>query len=256
VEKNKDKFFEIKDYEVFGISAERKALLQELHQSTAFKLLVHGGSFLSGVAEQTLSWLQPETTENRILHNPTEKLHQRFRQIFSRGQALLGDLKDKILDDYLQEMPWQEGLIDDHFRYFAFFLRTRFPSHQNWQEVFICEWCRWSRSYLDLPWSEKPEKTRAQGFELNPSLQFYRLGTEAAGFLETEAGLYACFYQAEARKTRDHKVQKEQARALDLLEEEMGFSREKILQVLTEDLKSAEIAEATLHSLQTLGVLR
>jgi hypothetical protein len=166
------------------------------------------------------------------------------------------DLKDKILDDYLQEMPWQEGLIDDHFRYFAFFLRTRFPSHQNWQEVFICEWCRWSRSYLDLPWSEKPEKTRAQGFELNPSLQFYRLGTEAAGFLETEAGLYACFYQAEARKTRDHKVQKEQARALDLLEEEMGFSREKILQVLTEDLKSAEIAEATLHSLQTLGVLR
>lgn len=257
MDKPKDPFFEVKDYEVFGVGAERKIHLKELHKSHPFRLIRHGGNFLPGVPEQTLTWLKPEETQEKFLpySDPffTKQLHQRFQEIFPRGQALLADLQIKILDDYLQEMPWQEGLIDDHFRYFAFFLRTRFPSHQSWQEVFICEWSRWSRRYLDLPWSEKAS---AQGFELNPSLQFYRLGAEAADFLKMDTGLYACFFNTLENKMQEHRVRKDQARALDLLEEEMGFSRNKIIQVLTEDLKSSEAAQTTLQSLEVLGILR
>ena len=246
-------FFEVKDYEVFGVGAERKVAIQERHQRQPLKLLRHGRDFLDGIPEHSLAWLQPEIIEEKILHDPKEELRLRFREIFPGGQTLLGDLGTKIVDDYLSEMPWQEGLIDDHFRYFAFFLRTRFPTHQNWQEVFICEWTRWSRRYLDLPWSSRSD---TKYFELNPSLQFYRLGAEAAAFVGSVAGLYACFYSEREKKMRECSVQKSQARALDLLEEEMGFSREKVLQVLTEDLGSTDEAQATLQSLVDLGILR
>lgn len=252
MDESKDVFLEVHDYEIFGVGAERKEHWIQLHQTSPLRLLRHNWSFLPGIPEETLAWLKPEKTETRSFQMTPQLFSTRFHQIFPVGQSLLGDLQAKILSDYSMEMPWVEGLIDDHFRYFAFFLKGHFPQHQDWQEIFVCEWTRWSRRYQDLPWAATENPSR---YELNPSLQFYRLGPEAAAVLGVGAGMHACFYDDRKRKMQEHLVQRDQARALDLLEEDMGFSREKILALLTEEL-GAEQAAAVLRELRDLRILR
>lgn len=244
-------FNTVQDFEVFGVGARRRFDLQ--NSSEPIELIRHPWTFLPGIEEETLSWLKPAKVTQASMPLVADLLLHKFDQIFLKGAALLGDLKPKILADYLREMPWQEGLLDDHFRYFAMFLKRRFPQNPNWSEVFQCEWVRSSRLYESH--GELSDASGAQ-FELSPSFQIYSLAEQASTALAMEPGLYACSYDNEKQRLSEIKLNPVEARLIDWIENDSGFSRERVQSMMMDEGFSQQKIQSAIERLQQAQIIR
>jgi hypothetical protein len=224
------KTLELNDYEVLGVGALRKKQLLEQKDRFEVVLKNNGRRFLPGIYEYTLDWLKPDRVVESFDLNPAKELEKTFFRIFPQGSELLGDSARKLLEDYLQEMPWEEGLIDDHFRYFPFFVRTRLPQHTLWMEVFLWEWIQHSLTYMDFG----DEEAELNVLRANPSLITLQI-IEATAVLKKDRGLYAYVCSAVQNRVVERQLTVLEAAILDLLSEDRKFSKEQIVSVLNEE---------------------
>lgn len=244
-------FYTVQDFEIFGAGARRR--FEVSNTPLPLRLVRHPWSFLPGVEEETLRWLNPAETVTEPMPLVEPLLFKKFGQVFSRGPRVLNDLQNKILKDYLEEVPWQEGLLDDHFRYFALFLKRRFPQQESWSELFQAEWIRWSRLYEDHAW---PSTFNSEHYELAPSFQIYPVGEKTASILEKEPGLYACVYDQNIHQLIELRLSPVQARFVDWIENDAGFSKNKLREMMEQEGFSAQSIRQAESELTLASVIR
>lgn len=239
------KSFELNDYEVLGVGAKLRQDLMRQHSSVTYILKRHHHDFLPLVLEQTLTWLRPEQIEQKGSFDKATVLKEHFRKIFPVAISHFGDSALKVFEDYLQEMPWEEGLVMDHFRYFPEFIRRRFSS-SFYYELFQWEWIQSYLSYVDLG----PFKSSESGIvKVNPSLLVMSL-SEAQDVLNRPQGLFAFVYSSQSETVVEKCLSELEAEILDMLAEDRKFSRPQLIEMLQVE-KQRETAEivATLESM-------
>lgn len=237
--------WQINDYEIFGAGAQRKQLWAERARHQAIRpieLVRHSWSFLPGVEEETLSWLHPDRTLRKSAPPPLA-VKQASQVIFPKGHLALGDLAAKIFSDYEKEMPWQDGLLDDHFRYFSAYLKPRFALAS---EVCQWEWIQHALSYQDLTGLSKA-RSAVPVLRTSPSLQVMEVKL-ASEILGRPPGLYAFVYGPRDNRVHERQLSALDAEILDLIEEDRETPTTQLLQLISG-------GEAALETLQEQEIL-
>lgn len=227
--------FKIEDYEIFGTGAQRKKYWQDLSKNGPIILLRHDWTFLRGIEEHTLEWLKPQRIQHSVMPAKKALLEKKAHEIFPLTLGRLQEMQSKILDDYERELPWQEGLLDDHFRYFSVFLKKRFPLEA---ELSQWEWVRHFLSYQDFS-TLAPSKSLLPVLRPNPSLQIIEADL-VAPILGIEPGLYALAYQSQKNSIVETQLSIRDAEILDLLEDDRETTLEQIELSLSESGKTRE----------------
>ncbi len=224
---------ELNDYDVLGIGAEARQKLLSLPADYA--LLRHDHAFLPGVLESTLIWLKPLSVRTSSDFLKDKILRSCFEQIFKVAIQQFGESIHKLLKDYLTEMPWQEGLVRDHFRYFPEFVRRRF-SDGLYYEIFQWEWIHAYLSYVDLGDFSKSEPGI---IKVSPSLMTMAIAAPAGAVLSREPGLYAYVYSVCQNRVVEKHLNLHEVQILDLLSEDRKYSRVQLIEMFQEEISIA-----------------
>jgi hypothetical protein len=202
---------------------------------------------------RTLTWLRPsEVLPLKIDFQKEQK--KLFSVLFSKTAHLLGDMATRICDLYLAEMPTRGWLLQDHWRYFTGFLRQQWPDKEDLLQVSYWEWVE---AWLDIQnlsgYREEPNL-----ISINPSFQPLRLDPEAATLLNLPPGLYGCVFNQRRKQKYRGVLTPAEALLIDLLAEELKFSRAQLLDLASLEMKTInrEDWENVFLSLQDRDILR
>ncbi len=221
------------DYEVVGLGAKRRQDLIASQISSQYVLKKHAISFMPGLWEETLDWLRPVEVIAGGDFDQKAALLKVFKPIFRQAEKKLGTSEFASLhQDYLQEMPWREGLIFDHYRYFAFFLQQRFPQRLDLIQATSWDWTQFWLQYADFPFGKK--SSRQQYLQINPGLVTLRM-IQGASLVGIEQGLYAFCYQRHRNDVFWRTLTSIEAEILDELAEDRFFNREQLIETLLLD---------------------
>lgn len=223
----------IRDIDIVGVGALRRHQVEELQKKNRNLILqtyedlipesVH--SIYSAEILRTLSWLRPLKTEKGPRFDFTQEQKNIFQRLFPRTYEALGISADRLLEQYLQDMEWSSWLLQDHWRYFAGFLRTKFSDNKPLLEVAHWEWVQ---AWIEIQPFESLTREK-DVISLNPSLQIVSLATDNI-VLGRDQGLYAFVYDEQKATVQEKKLDLYEAQILDLLQEDRKYSLEQLLQ--------------------------
>jgi hypothetical protein len=229
------KQIELNDFEVLGVGASaRRTLLMQVTDSQ-YVLICHDHQFLQGVLESTLQWLQPKEVLQSSDFDKLKILHDCFSQMFKVSISYFGESVKNVFKDYLQEFPWEEGLVRDHFRYFPEFVRRRF-SEMLYYELFQWEWIQSYLSYADLGGFSKKEPDI---LKVSPTLMITSIGLQSEKILRQNPGLYACVYSVRRDAVVSKLLTSREVEILDMLSEDRKYRRVQLVETNREDLSNA-----------------
>lgn len=230
-----DEVLILRDLEVAGVGALRRAQLEKIRQNKKLILWTYEGLIpedVRGIYQEellrSLHWLRPFKTEN----GPALDLHQEhlrmFAALFPLSKKYLGVTADKMAEDYLQEMTWSSWLLQDHWRYFAGFLRQKFPLNKELQE--LVQW-EWVHAWLETQAFQASGLGDLGQAVVNPSLQYINL-SHAHALLGRVPGLYAFVFSEQQEKIIEKSLDMYEAELLDLLMEDRKFKPVQLTEML------------------------
>lgn len=221
------KRIELNDFDILGVGAVDRQQIQQSSGQHSYILLRHNLDFLPGILESTLAWLQPDEIIEVRAFSKERVCEETFRKLFSFSLQYFGEAR-KVYRDYMLEMPWNEGLVRDHFRYFPEFIRRRFSAGL-YYELFLWEWTRAYLSYVDLGDFSKSEP---QNLKVNISLMVCALTDQTAAVLKRDPGLYAHVYSVRLGRVTEKHLTIIEAEILDLLSEDRKYSETQLFEML------------------------
>lgn len=226
----------LRDLEVAGVGAVRRAQLEKIRQSKKLILWTYEELIPEDVRLiyqeellRSLHWLRPFKTEK----GPALDLHQEhlrvFAMLFPLSKKFLGISADKMAEEYLQEMSWSSWLLQDHWRYFAGFLRQKFPQNKELQE--LVQW-EWVQAWLETQAFQSTGLGDPGQMVVNPSLQYINI-EHAEQTLNRTSGVYAFVFEERTERIIEKKLSVYDAEVLDLLMEDRKFNRTQLVEMLT-----------------------
>lgn len=225
----------LRDLEVAGVGAVRRAQLEKIRQSKKLILWTHEDLIPDDVRSiyqeellRSLHWLRPFKTER----GPSLDLHQEhlrvFAQLFPLSKKFLGISAEKMAEEYLQEMTWSSWLLQDHWRYFAGFLRQKFPQNKELQE--LVQW-EWVQAWLETQAFESTGLGDPGQVVVNPSLQYINI-EHADKTLNRTSGVYAFVFDEAKQQIIEKNLSMQDAEILDLLMEDRKFNSTQLVEML------------------------
>jgi hypothetical protein len=225
----------LRDLEVAGVGALRRAQLEKIRQSKKLILWTYEGLIPADVKGiyleellRSLHWLRP--FKNEV--GPPLDLHQEhlrmFAALFPMSKKYLGVTAEKMVEDYLQEMTWSSWLLQDHWRYFAGFLRQKFPLNKELQE--LVQW-EWVHAWLETQAFQSSGLGDLGQAVVNPSLQYINL-SHAHHLLGRIPGLFAFVFSEPQEKIVEKTLDMYEAELLDLLMEDRKFNPSQVIEML------------------------
>lgn len=222
----------LRDIDVVGVGSLRRHQIEELQKTKKFILhtyeriipdSVHG--IYSAEILRTLQWLRPVQTMPGPEFNFFEEQKKTFAHLFPRTLNTLGLAAGRMMEVYLQEMEWSSWLLQDHWRYFVGFLRSKFPENKVLLE--LAHW-EWGRAWIEV----QPFEGHNLGgsVQVNPSLQIINLST-ANPILSRDEGVYAFVYDEEAATVVEKRLDVYEAQILDLLHEDRKFTKQQLIEM-------------------------
>ena len=209
---------QLKDYQVLGVGALRRAEFEKLSEVVTLILhpqLVSGPRRVTyeGILQQTLQWLRPkEILEEKSLTNPQEyifsALREEFTHVFPQTSVYLQGKSSALIKKYLSEFPWQGPLLSEHFRYFPFFLKGQVGD----PALCLLSQKEWILSYLSFADFGLQQRDLGQ-IVINPSLQTLALNP----------GLRLFYYDEARNEIGEHEADILDAALLDLLLEDRKY---------------------------------
>jgi hypothetical protein len=227
----------LRDLEVAGVGALRRAQLEKIRQTKKLILWTYEELIpedVRGIYQEellrSLHWLRPFKTES----GPTLDLHQEhlrmFAALFPLTKKYLALTAEKMAEEYLQEMSWSSWLLQDHWRYFAGFLRQKFPTNKELQE--LVQW-EWVHAWLETQAFQLSGLGDLGQAVVNPSLQYVSLA-HAHALLGRTPGLYAFVYSERQEKIIEKTLDVYEAELLDLLMEDRKFNPQQVIEMLAQ----------------------
>ncbi|MNK82253.1 hypothetical protein D3C87_1020190 [compost metagenome] len=225
----------LRDLEVAGVGALRRVQLEKIRNSKKLILWTYEELIpedVRGIYQEellrSLHWLRPFKTES----GPAFDLHQEhlrmFAALFPMTKKYLGLTAEKMAEEYLQEMTWSSWLLQDHWRYFAGFLRQKFPTNKEVQE--LVQW-EWVHAWLETQAFQASGLGDLGQAVVNPSLQYISL-SHAHALLGRTPGLYAFVFSEQSEKIIEKTLDVYEAELLDLLMEDRKFNPAQITEML------------------------
>jgi len=246
-----ENFRQLKDYEVLGIGALRRAEVESAPEK--IKLLLHPDLVPSSRREiyqqlltDTCQWLQPSAITEEKIFAPAEDfvyhlLLAEFKKIFPRTVVRLGEGVEILLRNYLAEFPWQGPLLTDHLRYVPLFLRQQFQD-PGLNSLALKEWL-WS--YLQFADFGRVA-TEAGRVTVNPSLQTLHTEIEVAE-VDLSPGLYIYYYEETGRRVHEYRLDLVDAAVVETLQEDRKYTLDQLVEhLLLMDL-ATKPSQATLR---------
>lgn len=224
----------LRDVDVVGVGALRRHQIEGIQRTRALILETHENSIPNSVfaiyqAEllRTLQWLRPLKIVHDSRFDFLSEQRDLFSRIFPKTEKALGIMAAKMRDLYLAEVEWASWLLQDHWRYFAGFLRQRFP--ENTGLLHLVHW-EWVQAWLEIqPFVfSTPEPGTVL---LNPSLQIVSL-TEKVSELNRDKGLYAFVYSDKKATVVERSLDVFDAQFLDLLQEDRKYTSSQLIQMV------------------------
>jgi hypothetical protein len=230
-----DEVLILRDLEVAGVGAVRRAQLEKIRHTKKLILWTYEELIPQDVRAiyqeellRSLHWLRPFKTEN----GPALDLHQEhlrmFAALFPMTRKYLALTAEKMAEEYLQEMTWSSWLLQDHWRYFAGFLRQKFPANKELQE--LAQW-EWVQAWLETQAFQSSGLGDLGQVVVNPSLQYISL-SNAHTLLSRTPGLYAFVFSEQKEKIIEKALDVYEAELLDLLMEDRKFNPTQVTQML------------------------
>lgn len=232
-----DEVLILRDLEVAGVGAVRRAQLEKIRQTKKLILWTYEDLIpedVRGIYQEeilrSLHWLRPFKTES----GPTLDLHQEhmrmFAALFPMTKKYLALTAEKMAEEYLHEMSWSSWLLQDHWRYFAGFLRQKFPANKELQE--LAQW-EWVQAWLETQAFQSSGLGDLGQAVVNPSLQYVSL-SNAHALLRRVPGLYAFVFSEQSEAIVEKKLDVYEAELLDLLMEDRKFNPAQIIDMLAQ----------------------
>lgn len=227
----------LRDLEVAGVGAVRRAQLEKIRQTKKLILWTYEELIpedVRGIYQEeilrSLHWLRPFKTES----GPALDLHQEhmrmFAALFPITKKYLALTAEKMAEEYLQEMSWSSWLLQDHWRYFAGFLRQKFPANKELQE--LAQW-EWVHAWLETQAFQSSGLGDLGQAVVNPSLQYISLSS-AHALLGRTPGLYAFVFSEQSESIIEKNLDVYEAELLDLLLEDRKFNPLQIIEMLAQ----------------------
>ncbi|MFM6927066.1 MAG: hypothetical protein ACKOX6_01305 [Bdellovibrio sp.] len=222
----------IRDIDVVGVGALRRAQLESLQNKKEIILQTHG-SFIPPVVRaiydeellRTLQWLRPLKEQSVREFDFLKEQQDLFEKMFPRTKTLLGLAAGKVRSEYLQEMEWSSWLLQDHWRYLSGFIRQKFPDNIELKELVHWEWVQ---AWLEIQPFVSVYEDEGGTVVLNPSLQVVRLSKDHS-VLGKARGLYAFVYDPMKTQITERQLDIHEAAFLDLLGEDRKYSEAQLL---------------------------
>lgn len=221
----------LRDIDVVGVGALRRHQLEVLQKTKTFILQtyeemipdsVHG--IYSAEILRTIQWLRPVQSYRGPVFDFAEEQKKLFGRLFPRTQKNLGLAATRMLDIYLQEMEWSSWLLQDHWRYFVGFLRSKFPENKALLE--LAHW-EWVQTWIEVqPFEEAPAEDGI--IQVNPSLQIIHLSVPNP-VLSRDQGVYAFVYDAKTATVVEKRLDVYEAQILDLLHEDRKYTEKQLI---------------------------
>jgi hypothetical protein len=225
----------LRDLEVAGVGAVRRSQLEKIRQSKKLILWTYEDLIpedVRGIYQQellrSLQWLRPFKTENGPTLDLRHEHLRTFAALFPLSKKYLGLAAAKMADDYLAEMTWSSWLLQDHWRYFAGFLRQKFPDNKELQE--LVQW-EWVQAWLETQAFQSTGLGDVGQIVVNPSLQYINL-EHAQGILGRAEGVHAFVFSERLNAIVEKHLNIYEAEILDLIMEDRKFNLEQILEML------------------------
>ena len=225
----------LRDLEVAGVGAVRRAQLEKIRQTKKLILWTYEDLIPEDLRAiyheellRSLHWLRPFKTES----GPMLDLHQEhlrvFAALFPISKKYLGLTADKMAEEYLCEMTWSSWLLQDHWRYFAGFLRQKFPENKELQE--LVQW-EWVHAWLETQAFQSTGLGDPGQVVVNPSLQYINI-EHAGTVLGRDSGVYAFVFDEKSQRIIEKKLTVHDAEILDMLMEDRKFSLQQTIEML------------------------
>lgn len=223
----------LRDIDIVGVGALRRHQLEELQKTKKFILLtfeeiipdsVHG--IYSAEILRTLQWLRPIQTQKGVAFDFREEQKKLFARLFPRTEKALGVAATRMMDAYLQEMEWSSWLLQDHWRYFVGFLRSKFPENKTLLE--LAHW-EWVHAWIEVQPFE-PDFPEAGILQVNPSLQIIHLSVHNP-VLSRDQGVYAFVYDDKKQTVVEKRLDVYEAQILDLLHEDRKYTEKQLIEM-------------------------
>jgi hypothetical protein len=229
-------FLTVNDFEVLGVGGPRRRQLASHTDRLRLRLhreLVPANrlSFYEAILAETVQWLRPSAIiETQVAGDIAEALKDLlltdFRRQFPKTTAELLKRGGKTLapvEAYIEAFPWQGPLISDHFRYFGPFLKQQ-GVQPGLEPLAQTEWFKCWLEFADFG------ESKAFGGQLrwNPSLQLLRISETFPG-LGLKRGLHVFYRDLSDQKIFQAILDAEEAQLLDMLEEQIPFTENRLL---------------------------
>lgn len=258
-----DEVIILRDLEVAGVGALRRGQLEKIRNTKKLILWTYEELIpedVRGIYQEellrSLHWLRPFKTESGPALDLDQEHLRMFAALFPLTKKYLGLTAEKMAEEYLQEMTWSSWLLQDHWRYFAGFLRQKFPANKEVQE--LVQW-EWVHAWLETQAFQSSGLGDLGQAVVNPSLQYISL-SHAHALLSRTPGLYAFVFSEKDEKIIEKTLDVYEAELLDLLMEDRKFSPSQITTMLAQTsevepkLSQAEW-EAKFQSLKDFAII-
>lgn len=221
----------LRDLDIVGVGALRRHQLEELQKTKKFILhtfediipdSVHG--IYSAEILRTLQWLRPLQTQKGEAFDFREEQTKLFSRLFPRTQKSLGVAASRLTEAYLHEMQWSSWLLQDHWRYFVGFLRSKFPENKELLE--LAHW-EWVHAWIEVQPFELGS-AEAGIVQVNPSLQIIHLSGRNA-VLSRDQGVYAFVYDEQNHTVVEKRLDLYEAQILDILHEDRKYTEKQLI---------------------------
>lgn len=150
--------------------------------------------------------------------------------LFFASKKYLGLTAEKMAEEYLGEMTWSSWLLQDHWRYFAGFLRQKFPDNKELQE--LVQW-EWVHAWLETQAFQSTGLGDIGQLVVNPSLQYINI-EHAESVLGRTTGVYAFVFDEKSQQIIEKNLTVYEAEILDLVMEDRKFNSEQLLEMLVQ----------------------
>lgn len=253
----------LKDVDIIGVGSLRRHQLEQLKAAKTLLVQTHEALIPEDVyniyqAEllRTLECLRPFKTEKVDDWSFIEAQKVLFSKLFPQVENTLGVAAHKLRDEYLTEMPWSSWLLQDHWRYFAGFLRQKFPDYQELLD--LAHW-EWVQAWIEIQPFDLSSYSKSIHVELNPSLQIVNLRVDNP-MLDKKLGMYAFAFDHTQNVVTETQLDIYQAYLLDLIQEDRKFTKAQLIEMaLIGDEISPQLSSEQwyqkLTSLQEAGVV-
>jgi hypothetical protein len=231
----------LNDYEVLGVGSLRRVGLQSLVGRGSLQVhpsLVPASQrgIYQAILKETLTWLKPQKiVEEKISGDPQEfvlnLLQAEFQKSFRQTAIALKKQSTALVQDYVNEFPWQGPLVSDHFRYFGGYLKTRIHD----PGLYVMAQKEWLWSYLSFADFGRIQADPGH-VTVNSSLQTLYVPVEVAEVSLTP-GFYIYYYDERGGQVREYKMDVEDAAVVDMLQDDRKYTLDQLLdQLMISDL--------------------